>query len=197
MRFPLFASLAQVALLAACSGNTATSTHAGDGGADAETESGTGTDAGGDVVVHYDGSGTCRAEPPTMHRPSASMCPSHETDAGVDSGGVGVCSPPHDACLADSDCGSTGVCDCEAPRCTEPFGTMGNVCVTSNCRVDSDCPCGFCAADTSCGGIDGYYCTTPHDECSTDTDCQDGGAFTQCRWSTDHWACVEGMGCPG
>jgi hypothetical protein len=105
--------------------------------------------------------------------------------------------PPHDACLVDSDCGTTGVCECESPRCAEPFAVAGNVCVPGNCRVDADCACGFCAADTGCGGIGGYWCTTVHDECSTDMDCADGGPATQCRWSTDHWACVEGMGCPG
>jgi len=175
-------------VLAACSGNTTQTAHPGDGGADVAD----------DVVSHSEGGGggTCRTEPPTLHRPSASTCPSHVSDAGADSGTVG-CMPPHDACLVDSDCGGTGVCDCEAPRCTEPFAVAGNVCVASDCRVDSDCACGFCAADTSCGGIDAYHCTTTHDECSTDADCQDGGAATQCRWSTDRWACVMAMGCPG
>lgn len=178
---------ALLSVVSACSGSTTQSAHSGEGG----------TDAGEEVVSHPDGGGgTCRTEPPTLHRPAASTCPSHESDAGADSGVVG-CMPPHDACLVDSDCGGTGVCDCESPRCAEPFAVAGNVCVPSDCRVDSDCACGFCAADTSCGGIDAYHCTTPHDECSTDADCQDGGAATQCRWSTDHWACVMAMGCPG
>jgi hypothetical protein len=105
--------------------------------------------------------------------------------------------PPHDACLVDSDCGDAGVCLCETPRCVVPFPVAGNVCLGGNCRVDSDCACGFCAGEMSCGGIDGFWCTTPQDECSTDGDCQDGGSFTQCRYQTDHWACVQGMGCPG
>jgi hypothetical protein len=180
--------------LAACSGGTQTTTHGGDGGTG--SDSGEGADVGADVVIHGDSGGTCRTEPPTNHRPSAATCPPHESDAGADSGMVG-CMSPMDACLVDSDCGATGVCECETPRCTEPFAVRGNVCLPSNCRVDSDCACGFCAGEPSCGGIDAYYCTTPHDECSTDADCQDGGSFTQCRWSTDHWACVEGMGCPG
>jgi hypothetical protein len=158
-------------VVAACSGNTTQTAHGG-------------------------GGGTCRTEPPTLHRQAVSACPSHVSDAGADSGLVG-CMPPHDGCLVDSDCGSTGVCDCESPRCAEPFAVAGNVCVSSDCRVDSDCACGFCAGDTSCGGIDAYHCTTPHDTCSTDADCQDGGTLTECRWSTDHWACVEAMGCPG
>jgi hypothetical protein len=153
-------------------------------------------DAGVDVVTRPDGGAACRTEAPTYHRPSASACPSHETDAGADSGILG-CMPPHDACLVDSDCGGSGVCDCESPRCAQPFARTGNVCLSGNCRVDSDCACGFCAAELSCGGLDGYWCTTPLDECSTDGDCQDGGASSQCRWSTDHWACVVAMGCPG
>jgi hypothetical protein len=195
MKHPMLAVLLLVAPLAGCSGSTQTTVHGGDGGAG--TDSGEVGDTGADVVSPPgDAGGSCRTEPPTTHRPSASTCSSHETDAGVDSGFVG-CMPPHDACLVDSDCGSTGVCDCETPRCTEPFAVAGNVCLPSNCRIDSDCACGFCAGEPSCGGIDAYYCTTPHDECSTDADCQDGGMFTQCRWSTDRWACVEGMGCPG
>jgi hypothetical protein len=154
------------------------------------------SDTGVDAISHPDAGGTCRTEPPTVHRPSASTCLSHTSDAGVDSG-IPSCMPPHDACLVDSDCGSSGVCDCETPRCAEPFAVSGNVCVPSDCRVDSDCACGFCAGDASCGGLQAYHCTTPRDECSTGADCQDGGTLTQCQWSTDHWACVQGMGCPG
>ncbi len=154
-------------------------------------------DTGADAIAHPDGGGgTCRTEPPMVHRPSASTCPSHTTDAGADSGTLG-CMPPHDACLVDSDCGATGVCDCEAPRCTEPFPLSGNVCLPSDCHVDSDCACGFCAGDSSCGGLDSFHCTTPHDECTTDADCQDGSTLTQCHWSTDHWACAQGTACPG
>ncbi|HEY1696275.1 MAG TPA: hypothetical protein VGG39_29120 [Polyangiaceae bacterium] len=159
-------------------------------------DSGVHADAGGDVLTNPEAGGTCRSAPPTIHRASAGTCPSHETDEGADAGLPG-CTPPHDACLADSDCGATGVCDCEAPRCTEPFAVAGNVCLPSNCRVDSDCACGFCAGDTSCGGLDGYYCTTPQDECSTDADCQDGASSMQCRWSAARWACVVAVGCPG
>jgi hypothetical protein len=131
-----------------------------------------------------------------VHRPSASTCPAHVPDAGSDASTPG-CMPPHDACLVDSDCGSSGVCDCQEPRCSHPFPSTGNVCVPSDCRVDSDCACGYCAADVSCAGTSAYHCTTPHDECSTDADCEDGGTFSQCHWSTDHWACIEGMACPG
>ncbi|HEY5241055.1 MAG TPA: hypothetical protein VIJ22_06305 [Polyangiaceae bacterium] len=188
MRLPRIAPL--FLLLAAASCGASSSTTSGNGGADS------GTDAGGDVVAHPDAGGTCRSTPPAIHRPTAGACPSHETDAGVDSGLSG-CMPPDDACLVDSNCGATGVCDCEAPRCAEPFAVAGNVCVPAECHVDSDCTCGFCAGDTSCGGLDGYYCTTPQDGCSTDADCQEGGSPMQCKWSTDRWACVAAVGCPG
>jgi hypothetical protein len=192
MRLSAAAPLLVLVMLApaawSCGGSSSTTSGA---------DSGVHADAGGDVVVtHSEGGGTCRSAPPTIHRPSAGTCPSHETDAGADAGLSG-CMPPKDACLTDSDCGATGVCDCEAPRCAEPFAVAGNVCIASNCRVDSDCACGFCAGDTSCGGLDGYYCTTPQDECSTDADCQDGGSPMQCRWSTNRWACVAEVGCPG
>jgi hypothetical protein len=199
MRLLLVAPLAMFALAAASCGGSS-STTSGDGGADsgASADSGQRADSadGADSGSSADAGGTCRTTPPAVHRPTASTCPSHATDAGADAGILG-CDPPHDACLADSDCGATGVCDCEAPRCTHPFPLAGNVCVPGNCRVDSDCACGFCAGDTACGGLDGYYCTTPQDQCSTDADCQDGGASMQCKWSTDRWACVAAVGCPG
>jgi hypothetical protein len=198
MKAFLSASPVLLILVLGCSGSVSPSGQPGDGGA---SDSGRGSDAGGDAISRGDaggdaGGGSCRTAPPTLHRPSAATCSAHVSDAGADSG-VGACMAPHDDCLVDSDCGSSGVCDCEEPRCTVPFAVAGNVCVPSDCHVDSDCPCGFCAGDVWCGNIQSYHCTTPHDECSTDTDCQDGGTLTQCRWSTDHWACVEGMGCPG
>jgi hypothetical protein len=193
MRLPLPSFLFLSAALAACSGSVTQGAPPDSGLA---SDGGTTTDTGADAISHPDAAGTCRTEPPTVHRPSATTCPSHETDAGSDSGFVS-CMTPHDACLVDSDCGTTGVCDCESPRCTEPFAVSGNVCVPSDCHVDSDCACGFCAGDTSCGGLDAYHCTTPQDECSTDADCQDGGPLTECHWSTNHWACVQGMACPG
>jgi hypothetical protein len=188
MMSPRSWSIVAAASFAACTGNVATEPGSpADGGV---------LDAAPDAISHADAGGTCRTEPPTVHRPTAATCPSNAPDAGTDSG-VPSCMAPKDACLADSDCGATGVCDCQTPRCSVPFPVSGNVCVPSDCRVDSDCTCGFCAGDTSCGQLQGYHCTTPQDECSTDTDCQDGGPFTQCHWSTDHFACVEGVGCPG
>ena len=205
MRLSLLASSA--IFLAACSGNDTQPAHGADGGFDAGADVVPQRDAGADVVPQPDAGadvesppdagGACRTAPPTLHRPTASACPSHETDAGVDSG-LPRCGSPHDFCLVDSDCGSTGVCECLTPACTAPINTRGNVCVTpSDCHVDSDCACGFCAADTGCYGIDAYHCTTPYDECSTAADCPEGGTLTQCRWSIDHWACIARMACPG
>jgi hypothetical protein len=186
-------------LLSACS-SSALGTSPLDAGGDATGATDAAGDAlgppdgAGDVVIRPDG-GVCRTDPPTYHRPSAAACPSHSPDAGFDSGLVDC--PPNDACLVDSDCADAGVCECNTPHCVEPFGVSGNVCLPSNCHVDSDCACGFCAGEQSCGGIDAYYCTTPLDECATDADCRQDGSYASCRWKTDHWGCVPAMGCPG
>lgn len=149
----------------------------------------------GSTSTGTQGGGSCRTTPPSIHRPSATTCPVHVSDAGADAA-MTACTP-HDACLVDADCGKGALCDCETPRCVAPFGTSGNACIAGDCRVDADCACGFCAADVWCGSLQSFHCTTTKDECSTDADCQDGSSNTQCRWSTDHWACAMGMGCPG
>ena len=119
-----------------------------------------------------------------------------------------VLGPPscsYDLCAKDADCGqSTGVCQCRA-------ATEGgaNVCRQGNCRTDGDCGVtgkGFCSPsavgiDVTCrSGIQtgsfGYFCHTPVDECSNDTDC--GTAPTgqgACIFDLgkSHWACVTLM----
>jgi hypothetical protein len=44
----------------------------------------------------------------------------------------------------------------------------------------------------SCGGIGGYYCHTPQDQCVNDSDCADGGFFDVCAYDTSlgHWRCM-------
>lgn len=74
----------------------------------------------------------------------------------------------YDTCFSDSDCGET-VCLCG--------GDDVNKCLIGNCQVDADCgPKGYCSPSLgSCGnygGISGYYCHTPEDECINDSECE-------------------------
>jgi hypothetical protein len=73
------------------------------------------------------------------------------------------------------------------------FG-RGNTCVPSNCRVDSDCGPGSLCSPTlasGCGGIGGYYCHTPSDECMTDCDCTTSDPSLYCAYDTTRgrWSC--------
>ena len=76
------------------------------------------------------------------------------------------------------------------------------VCVANNCKVDSDCGCGYCSpsVDPTCTpagdvdwGVFGYCCHTPQDTCVNDTDCGTSTTNVQgfCAYSPEigHWAC--------
>jgi hypothetical protein len=94
----------------------------------------------------------------------------------------------YDVCQEDSDCTTGGPCICNEG---------GNQCLGGNCQIDSDCSGGALCSPTfsTCGtysGVVAYYCHTPEDECTNDTDCIDperGGGY--CMYSSDvsHWVC--------
>lgn len=203
------AALALAAVILGCSmlgcgGSTSTagSGAPGDAGVDsgpgdARVDSAPPGDAGVDAV----GKG-CRPVPPS-HRATAATCASNG-DAGVATCGGGTMTA-HDACLTDSDCGATGVCVCQKVDSTGPAPcgvspVLGNVCAPSNCRTDADCPvCGACIPEESiCGGVDGYFCETPQDTCTTNADCtaQPNGQCTY-NQTAKAWACRYDIGCPG
>jgi len=96
----------------------------------------------------------------------------------------------YDACLADTDCGAAGVCDCN--------GT-GNFCLGGTCRIDADCGAGgACSPDHGCrGGMHGYFCHTSADTCVNDSDCWKTDQNTGCHFEPQvgHWACVN-LQCP-
>jgi hypothetical protein len=158
------------------------------GGSDAGPDSG--RDARGDAtddVTSDRSSDHCLGESDAAHRAEATACASNKNDdAGCDI-------VPHDQCLTDSNCGANQDCLCQTPipagqPCPAGVGNpSGNVCIPSNCRVDSDCsPCGLCQAEFSCGNITGYYCQTPGDECTPTGPGQDydgnGCTFVSGRW---------------
>jgi hypothetical protein len=110
--------------------------------------------------------------------------------------GPGGCSCTYDSCQTDTDCGDGNLCACHG----SPYSIAGNSCVPGNCRVDSDCGAGgYCSpaqATVGCGFIAGYYCHSPKDTCTNDSDC--GGFPGICTWSTPEarWDCQTAATCP-
>jgi hypothetical protein len=113
---------------------------------------------------------------------------------------VDGCACTYDSCFHDSDC--TGeTCACHG----SPYVGGGNRCVPGDCHVDSDCGAGgYCSPSygaQNCGGLSGYYCHTPVDDCIDDSDCN--GVSTSgpveligpnvCAYSTtsSRWECQE------
>jgi hypothetical protein len=103
----------------------------------------------------------------------------------------GQCS--QDGCLADSDCGDTGVCSCQNNTFGWAHTSFGNSCIDGNCRTDADCASGVCSPSISFDsgpfyGTEGFYCRTPKDACAVDADCGPG-AYCAFDSSTGAWAC--------
>jgi hypothetical protein len=143
------------------------------------------------IHVHADGGlssdggtgGPCTADSQCTSGDNARCTPSEHN-------GFATCES--DACSTDGDCGKGGVCACGLPAST---GRYPNVCLSGNCRVDSDCGCGYCSPTygTSCGaygGVIGYYCHTPEDECTNDDQCTEGGpGYCGYQPTTKRWTC--------
>jgi len=107
-------------------------------------------------------------------------------------GNVAGCVCTSDTCSDDSACSTGQTCACHGSPYT--FGT-GNTCVPGGCRVDSDCGTdGYCSPSfdtSSCGGLAGYYCHTPKDQCVDDTDCSGSQLQGFCVFSSGDgfWKC--------
>jgi hypothetical protein len=117
----------------------------------------------------------------------------------VNGGGPAGCHCSYDDCHADADCGADAICACHG----SPYFGGGNRCMpTTTCRVDADCGAGgYCSPSqgpNSCFSLVGYYCHTPNDACTNDSDCYSGGQT--CMWSPDNrrWECTstKGFACP-
>jgi hypothetical protein len=103
----------------------------------------------------------------------------------------------YDSCFADSQCPGEDVCVCGGQA---SVGRPPNYCSQGGCRVDSDCgPGGYCSRSyyPCSGGLAGYYCHTPGDECTSDAQCS-SGLGSVCEWSATSmaWTCVQ-QTCPG
>jgi hypothetical protein len=173
------------------------------------------------------------ARVPLYHRPSPACCPSErgpgpagqpyphgvastcasdsECTAGVNGRcfpsagllGLGGCS--YDECFTDSDCGSGETCRCRASLADN----SANTCVRGgNCIVDSDCgPGGYCSPSVgqSCMSPHPYFCHTPVDTCTDDSDCptvdpkpSSCPIITPCAFDLQEqrWACAQLTCCP-
>ena len=127
------------------------------------------------------------------------MCQSHDD---CDEGMNGRCTLgrfPHctyDECFTDDDCEGT-VCLCGGAAMSD-----ANRCIPQgNCRTDADCGAGgFCSPTLgdcgNYGGVVGFFCRTPEDECLNDDECvnpdeRGGRRAGQCRFNLagGRWMC--------
>ncbi|HET6151064.1 MAG TPA: hypothetical protein VFH68_26245 [Polyangia bacterium] len=142
------------------------------------------SDAGGDAAGEGDGArcGAVPAVPLRRHDPTTCAA-----------------TPLIDQCTTDQQCPAGEACGCAA----DFYGNVAhtNVCVTAQCRLDSDCgPGGVCSPSFTghCGSLTGYYCHSAADECLGQSDCCDR-ARPSCQYSPElgHWACQATIVCNG
>ena len=122
---------------------------------------------------------------------SDSQCTAGSNGRCVESGGgVLFCSCTYDTCQHDSDC-TGATCACHGSAYTY---NQGNTCVGGDCHVDANCgPGGYCSPSYNtmgCGGLAGYYCHTPNDQCIDDADCGSSGNVCVYVTSTSRWQCA-------
>ncbi len=186
------------AMLVACGGNVSTgapgTSSSSSGGTSSSSSGGTSSSSSGGSTSSSSSSSSSGAPGPactttpsavaTNHRATATACP-------PSTNGVA------DGCLSDSDCTQGDAC-----ACASQFGgnaPHANACIATGCRVDADCgPGGFCSPSTGerCGGLSGYFCHTPSDCCTNDSDCPSGQA---CRHdpTLGSWRCEAISVCNG
>jgi hypothetical protein len=102
----------------------------------------------------------------------------------------------YDNCFADSDCSSAASGEPQLCQCEGGFRSDNNVCLPGDCRVDADCgEAGYCSPSLGpCGNytkVAAYYCHTPDDECTDDSDCGASGASAYCAFAptVGRWRC--------
>jgi hypothetical protein len=164
------------------------------------------------------GGGDAFATAPLYHRVADACCPGDRppgdtfmtgnagtcmTDFDCTAGVNGRCTAvqtfdcTYDTCFEDSDCPPRTPCTCRPAALSK----RPNGCATgSNCAMDSDCGSGgYCSPSPSpkfnCYNYAPlYYCHTPQDECTNDSDCAvDSGQLgpNLCQFDTQsqHWKC--------
>ncbi len=210
----------------ACSGRVASTTPSDGGGvsdAGSTGDAASAEDAASDGATDASCGLGKPASPPLQHRPSAVACglsaPSYPppgdsctSDAGCgtipvtqtcraypDAGGATFCNG--DQCFTDSDC-PNGPCGCSV---STPQLGVHNLCYFGNCHTDADCGSGgYCSpsrqADCQGGddpGVEAYYCHTPKDECTNDSDCASCGTGGYCAVTLlGFWQCIAASQLP-
>jgi hypothetical protein len=102
----------------------------------------------------------------------------------------------YDECFNDSDCNPGAVCLCQSSM------SQGSRCATvAGCRIDADCPKGFCSPTFgTCGnysGVIGYACHSTADECVDDADCAKlAGGYCMHDAMVGRWICSNSQ-CAG
>jgi hypothetical protein len=171
-RWPILASLAATASMAACGARPSLGVGSGAAsGATTTAAGGAGGGTGGGL-----GEGQCRAD---------ADCPEQDFDECVPPGaspGCGVCDPSPSTCLGDIDCatmGSAWICEtvgcvcmgqtrCVQGCASDPDCPVGETCgathrcAPASCSTTSDCPANFTCSASSCQRI----------PCTTDATCQ-------------------------
>lgn len=119
-------------------------------------------------------------------------------DGGTD-GAIDGAAP----CVMDDDCGPGFACACNLTCDFRRSGQGSHSCIEAECRSDGDCgPGGFCSLSVvpgagNCTGLGffstGYFCHTPADECTNDSDCAGNDTHHRnCLFSVDKWRCGGG-----
>ena len=127
--------------------------------------------------------------------PMGDVCVCSGDDATLCRSSICNCNPASKACVVQTRSDDT-VCSCGA----------ANACMKGNCRVDSDCgTAGYCSpAIDVCNRFFGYYCHTPADECSDESDCPTSdqrictpaAATTGGDSTNTKWICSAASSCP-
>ena len=213
--------------LVACSGGIApdptssssgsSGSSSGSSGSSGNTSGSSGTTSGSSGTTSSGGGGRV----PEKHRPVAAACTGERTNQEPTGANGGECAKhvdctkgrngrcvfgragtmcTYDQCANDGEC-ETGVCSCDT-------GTGGtDVCLhMSGCKIDADCGAGGYCSPTqgdcgNYGGIVGYFCHQPNDECVDDADCKtvpgaNGGGSCRYNKTVGHWRC-ETSECAG
>lgn len=97
---------------------------------------------------------------------------------------------PHE-CESDSDCPSGTVCMCAVgvhavPLASIPDVPEANRCVPAECTSASDCGGWACGLSGEHGAVEGFFCRSSKDDCSSNLECE---PYEKCVYYSGKWTC--------